>query len=41
MRGQAESNDTIAVPDGVDGKLLMKVLVNSEMTALPHHWQRQ
>lgn len=34
MRGQVESNNTIAVPEGVDAELLMKVLTNPEMTAL-------
>ena len=34
MKGQAESNNTIAVPEGVDAELLMKVLGNPEMAAL-------
>ena len=34
MRGQVESNNTIAVPEGVDAELLMKVLTNPEMAAL-------
>ncbi len=34
MRGQEEKANTIAVPDGVDAELLMKVLGNPEMAAL-------
>lgn len=34
MRGHVEINNTIAVPDGVDAELLMKVLTNPEMAAL-------
>ena len=34
MRGQSESSNTIAVPEGVDANLLMKVLTNPEMAAL-------
>ena len=34
MRGQSESSSTIAVPEGVDENLLMKVLTNPEMAAL-------
>lgn len=34
MRGQVESNNTIAVPEGVDAELLMKILTNPEMVAL-------
>ena len=34
MRGQVESNNTIAVPEGVDAELLMKILTNPEMAAL-------
>ena len=34
MHGQEESSNTIAVPEGVDAELLMKVLGNPEMAAL-------
>ena len=34
MKEQAESNNTIVVPEGVDAELLMKVLGNPEMAAL-------
>ena len=34
MKGSEESGNTIAVPDGVDAELLMKVLGNPEMAAL-------
>ena len=34
MKAQDEGSSTITVPDGVDAKLLMKVLGNPEMTAL-------
>lgn len=34
MRGQMVNNYTIAVPDGVDADLLMKVLTNPEMVAV-------
>lgn len=34
MRGQEEKGNTIAVPNGVDPELLMKVLGNPEMAAL-------
>lgn len=34
MKGFEESGNTIAVPDGVDAELLMKVLGNPEMAAL-------
>lgn len=34
MRGRSESSNTIAVPDGVDANLLIKVLTNPEMAAL-------
>ena len=34
MRGQEEKSNTIAVPNGVDPELLMKVLGNLEMAAL-------
>ena len=34
MRGQEEKSNTIAVPEGVDPELLMKVLGNPEMAAL-------
>ena len=34
MRGQEEKSNTIAVPNGVDPELLMKVLGNPEMAAL-------
>ena len=34
MHGKSESNNTIAVPDGVNPELLMKVLGNPEMAAL-------
>ena len=34
MKGSEESSNTIAVPEGVDAELLMKVLGNPEMAAL-------
>lgn len=34
MKGSEEIGNTIAVPDGVDAELLMKVLGNPEMAAL-------
>lgn len=34
MRGQSESSNTIAVPDGVDANLLIKILTNPEMATL-------
>lgn len=34
MKGADESSNTIAVPEGVDAELLMKVLGNPEMAAL-------
>ena len=34
MRSQANNNNTVAVPEGVDAELLMKVLTNPEMAAL-------
>ena len=34
MKGYEESSNTIAVPEGVDAELLMKVLGNPEMAAL-------
>lgn len=34
MKGPEESSNTIAVPEGVDAELLMKVLGNPEMAAL-------
>lgn len=34
MKEQDKGSSTITVPDGVDAELLMKVLGNSEMTAL-------
>lgn len=34
MRSQANNSNTVAVPEGVDAELLMKVLTNPEMAAL-------
>ena len=34
MKGSEEKGNTIAVPEGVDAELLMKVLGNPEMAAL-------
>ena len=34
MKGSEEIGNTIAVPEGVDAELLMKVLGNPEMAAL-------
>ena len=34
MRGKEQSNKTVAVPEGVDPELLVKVLGNPEMAAL-------
>ena len=34
MKGSEKSGNTIAVPEGVDAELLMKVLGNPEMAAL-------
>ena len=34
MKESKESSNTIAVPEGVDAELLMKVLGNPEMAAL-------
>ena len=34
MRGQVVNSNTVAVPEGMDADLLMKVLTNSEMVAL-------
>ena len=41
MKGSEESGNTIAVPDGVDAELLMKVLGNPEMAALLDVYKRQ
>ena len=34
MRSQTNNSNTVAVPEGVDAELLMKVLTNPEMAAL-------
>ena len=38
---QTNNSNTVAVPEGVDAELLMKVLTNPEMARLLTSWQRQ